>query len=104
MRLISQDGRVDFPYEKVMVEIEPEKMCDILISTPEMAAMGQAYIIATYSDPEKAINVMMRLHREYERYQRASGKPVGGGKFYAPEFRFTAPKVFKFPADAEVKL
>lgn len=103
MRLISQDGRVDFPYEKVIVEIEPEGMKDILLSTPELAAMGQAYTVATYSDPEKAITVMQRLHNMYEKHVKASGRVLAGGKFYAPEVRFNPPKVFKFPADSEVR-
>ena len=103
MRLISQDGRVDFPYDKVMVEIEPEGMKDILLSTPELAAMGQAYTVAKYSTPEKAITVMEQLHHMYAKHVKTSGRVIGGGNFYAPELRFNPPKVFKFPADTEVR-
>lgn len=103
MRIISQDGRVDFPYDKVMVEIEPEGMCNILLTTPEMAAMGQAYVAAEYTTPEKAVKVMEQLHHMYAKHVKASGRVLGGNKFYSPEFRFNPPKVFKFPADTEVR-
>ena len=102
MRVISQDGRVDFPYEKVMVEIDPSNMCDILLTTPEMAAMSQAFTAAEYSTPEKATKAMQMLHSTYLKHLKGIGKTVGGGKFYAPEFHFIQPKMFKFPADSEV--
>ena len=102
MRIISQDGRVDFPYDKVMVEINPDGMKDILLTTPEMAAMGQAFTVATYSTPEKAEKVMGKLHYAYQHVAKAGGRTVGGGKFYAPEIRYNPPKIFKFPADSEV--
>lgn len=102
MRLISQDGRVDFPYDKVMVEINPDGMKEILLTTPEMAAMGQAFTAATYSTPEKAAEAMKRLHMAYANHLKINGKTVAGGKFYAPELRFNQPKIFKFPADSEV--
>lgn len=101
MRLISQDGRVDWAYDSVMVEIEPDKKCDILLTTPEMAAMGQAFTAAEYSTPEKAKKVMNRLHNVYRDHQRAAGRVVGK-QFYAPEFRYNPPKIFKFPEDSEV--
>ena len=102
MRLISQDGRYDFPYEKVMVTIEPEKMCDILVSTPETAVMGQAIIAAEYSTPEKAIKAMEQLQYAYRHHLKAPARSVMGGSFYVPEFRFNPPKAFKFPSDSEV--
>lgn len=102
MRIISQDGRVDFPYDKVVVEINPDGMKEILLTTPELAAMGQAFTAATYSTPEKAEKVMARLHKAYAHHLKINGKAVTGGKFYSPELRFNPPKIFKFPADSEV--
>lgn len=102
MRLISQDGRVDFPYEFVMVEIEPTKKLEILLTTPEMAAMGQAFTAAEYSTPEKARKAMDMLHFAYKNYSKFGGRVVDNRRFYAPEIRFNPPKIFKFPEDSEV--
>lgn len=102
MRLISQDGKFDFPYEKVMVTIQSDEMCNILVSTPETAVMGEAIVAAKYSTPEKAIKVMEKLHYAYVNHLKAPARSVMGGNFYVPEFRFIPPKVFKLPADSEV--
>lgn len=103
MRLISQDGRVDFPYDKVMVEIDPANMQNIILTTPEMAAMGQAFVAAEYSSPEKARKVMDQLHYAYKNHLKSGGRVTHGGNFfYTPEVRFDQPKVFKFPEDSEV--
>lgn len=101
MRIISQDGRTDFPYEKVIVEIDTDTMCNIMVMTPELITIDQAYLAAKYSTPEKAVKVMQQLHNAYAKHVRASGRVVSS-KFYAPEIRFIPPKVFQFPADSEV--
>ena len=88
MRLISQDGKIDVPYDKVILGI-----CD--------QNNGQEYVIyayhdsprplfiATYSNTDKALKVMEMLREEY----------------LATVYDYrTRPKVFKFPADDEVEV
>lgn len=106
MRIISQDGRVDFPYDLVMVEIEPENKKDILLTTPEMAAMGQAYVVAEYSTPERAKDAMKLLHDAYLQNPKMTGKTKlyerAGNGYHTHELSVKRYKVFQFPIDSEV--
>lgn len=95
MRLISQDGMIDVPYEKVILGI-----CD--------QNNGQEYVIyayhdsprplfiATYSNTDKALKVMEMLREKYLEYCTARTSEYW--------FAFNNPKVFKFPADEEVEV
>ena len=65
MRIISQSGRFDIPYEMAVVYVE----CESII-----AKVGdERYAIGNYSTEEKAIEVMEHLRRSYylrgERYE-----------------------------------
>ena len=85
MRLISQNGKIDVPYEKVILGI-----CD--------QNNGQEYVIyayhdsprplfiATYSTEAKALKVMEMLRNAYSRFTN------------------TYNIIFKFPADEEVEV
>ena len=95
MRLISQNGKIDVPYEKVILGI-----CD--------QNNGQEYVIyayhdsprplfiATYSNTDKALKVMEMLRDEYLQYCTARSNEYW--------FAFNNPKVFKFPKDEEVEV
>lgn len=95
MRLISQNGEIDVPYEKVILGI-----CD--------QNNGQEYVIyayhdsprplfiATYSNTDKALKVMEMLREEYLKYCTARTSEYW--------FAFNNPKVFKFPKDEEVEV
>ena len=95
MRLISQNGEIDVPYEKVILGI-----CD--------QNNGQEYVIyayhdsprplfiATYSNTDKALKVMEMLREKYLEYCTARTSEYW--------FAFNNPKVFKFPADEEVEV
>lgn len=50
MRVISQDGRVDMPYEKIAIYLS----CEEIIAKHEETR----YLLATYSTREKAIKAM----------------------------------------------
>ena len=87
MRVISQDGKTDYPYENSVVYVVGN---EIFIS-----CNGEDNMIATYDTGEKAKKVMERLRLDYT-------------KFYVTErekvyFAFDFPKIFQFPADSEVK-
>ena len=109
MRLISQNGKIDVPYEKVILGI-----CD--------QNNGQEYVIyayhdsprplfiATYSNTDKALKVMEMLREKYAKleifksvYQKGLltelNKELG-----FDEMQNTLTSIFKFPDDSEVEV
>ena len=65
MRIISQSGKFDIPYEMAVVYVEYESI---------IAKVGdERYAMGNYSTEEKAIEVMEHLRRSYylrgERYE-----------------------------------
>ena len=84
MRLISQDGTYDFPYENVVVyRNETSVACGIMPDIREKVLLGK------YSSKAKALKVMEMLREQYL------------ATIY--DYR-TRPKVFKFPDDSEVEV
>ena len=74
MRLISQNGNVDIPYDKAHILCNMECV---------MARVGNyEYILGKYSDKAKALTVMEMLRKK----------------------NFWDKDVFKFPADEEVEV
>lgn len=93
MRIISQNGEVDFPYEQFVVAIDATTKTSIL-AFPASVADDTYFNLAEYSTKEKAEKAMEELRAEYGGYRVASGKT-----FYSA---FDYPKVFRFPQDSEV--
>lgn len=93
MRVISQDGRIDLPYEQIVV---------VNNTVDEMAIIAYAvnsdddtiWKLAEYSTEAKAKKAMEELRMECMGYRVVRGKT-----FY---FAFDYPKVFRFPQDSEV--
>ena len=87
MRIISQGGHADLPYEEIALCIN----CDDIIATHN----NKEHLIARYSTVEKAKKAMEMLHITYkgnkveEVYQE-------GTNYYHP--------TFQFPADEDVKV
>lgn len=91
MRLISQDGTYDFPYEHVVVyRNETNVVCGIMPDIREKVLLGK------YSSKTKALKVMEKLREEYLQYCTARSSEYW--------FAFNNPKVFKFPADEDVEV
>lgn len=89
MRIISQSGRVDIPYEMAVVYVEYESV---------IAKVGdEIYAIGNYSTEEKAVKSMEMLREKYLLYKSATNEK----SFY--EF-FDNPKVFQFPQDDEMEV
>lgn len=93
MRVISQDGRIDLPYEQIVV---------VNNTVDEMAIIAYAvnsyddtvWKLAEYSTKEKAVKAMEELRTEYGSY-----RTVEGNMFYSA---FDYPKVFRLPQDGDV--
>ena len=60
MRIISQDGNIDFPYERCTVWISDNEIIASPVGEPETNGR-----MATYSTPEKAEKAMQKLHEAY---------------------------------------
>lgn len=95
MRLISQDGTVDVPYEFTSLVADGEYIKAI--------TNGKKCVMGTYSSEEKSDKVMKMLHSKSEECLYCEGGPMATANFYVPAFAFTPPKVFQFPEDDEVE-
>lgn len=93
MRIVSQDGRFDLPYELVVVSIDTvDKMT--IIAYAVNSDDSEIWKLAEYSTKEKAAKAMEMLRTEYGSY-----RTVEGNMFYSA---FDYPKVFRLPQDGDV--
>lgn len=106
MRIISQDGCYDIPYEKAVLHIFNCKgKYEIGVFSIDTIDDGEAYIrMARYFTKEKAIKTMEMCRKEYERYLVHEGgiNLVTGQMSQVAAFQIT--KVFQFPKDEEVEV
>lgn len=99
MRIISQDGGIDLPYENVILEAMND--CKSIFA---YTGAAQPYRMAEYSSVEKMEKSMEMVRRKYEDYMYGKGGAMATANFYVPAFAFTPPKVFRFPEDDEVEI
>ena len=99
MRLISQDGKIDIPYENCVVYVlanyyyNNEKMCSEIAGYIIKTHTGDDYWdLGVYSTKEKALKVMEMLQQQYLRHLTTALVDVRKETTY-----------FKFPPDEEVK-
>lgn len=97
MRLISQDGGIDLPYENVILESMDDCKCIFA-----HAGTAQPYRMAEYSSVEKMDKAMEMVRSKYGEYLYGKGGSMATANFYVPAFAFTPPKAFQFPDDDEV--
>lgn len=93
MRIISQDGRFDLPYELVAISTHAINRGQV-IAKPLTNADRLFCVMGEYSTEEKAEKAMEELRAEYGGYKQAKSS-----EYY---FAFNYPKVFRFPQDSEV--
>lgn len=94
MRVISQDRNMDYPYDKSVVFLDPYNENNVKI---QLAGDKECFMLGKYSTKEKALKVMELLREAYLKFAHATNND----SFYA---FFDNPKVFRFPADDEVKV
>ena len=92
MRVISQNGTIDVPYEMSAIRND-----DGLIILCMAGETGKGSVIARYSTSEKAENAMEMLREKYTDYAKATNK----SNFFT---MFDYPKVFQFPQDEDVEV
>ncbi len=88
MRIISQNGLLDMPYELIAISPYSRNMATIVGTFPgnDLGKGDRVYILAEYSTEEKAIKAM-KMCREY--YDSI---------FFEPQS-----EIFQFPAEEEVE-
>ena len=98
MRLISQDGEIDVPYEHGSLCIGFIKGEEHIIYTISYYnySCQKGTKLAEYSSKTKALKVMEMLREEYSQYCTARSSEYW--------FAFNNPKVFEFPTDEEVEV
>lgn len=114
MRIISQNGNVDLPYEKFVFGIIKDNKiacCRECVAPPYEIYNG---IIAEYSSKEKALKAMEMLREQYSRIEiikaLASGTCEHMEESLKPkEFKDIIKKyinmeVFQFPQDDEIEV
>lgn len=102
MRIISQDGKCDYPYENstLFIDYMDGRVIKIVPSTGGYKGAK----IAKYSTEEKAVKAMEMLRKEYLKYMEIEGSadPTGHGVIQ-PNF-WVLPKFFQFPQDDEIEV
>ena len=91
MRIISQNGAIDIPYEMSAIRNE-----DNVIILNMVGETGKGSVIARYSTSEKAEKAMEMLRNLYLEYEKGMSMEYW--------FAFNFPKVFQFPQDEDVEV
>lgn len=97
MRIISQDGTIDIPYEQCVIQRFKEKIYFLNKNLVGVEQLVNDMNIAEYSTEAKAQKAMEMLRNEYLNFM-AEATPDGNG------FCFNPPKVFQFPKDEDVEV
>ena len=96
MRIISQNGKFDLPYENLAIFFEYENV----IARFE----NERYLLGQYSSEAKAIKAMEMLRGTYlSRMELDGGYDAVNGCYVQPNF-WVLPKVFQFPQDDEIEV
>ena len=99
MRIISQNGTIDVPYEMSAIRNN-----DGLIILCMVGETGKGSVIATYSTSEKAQKAMEMLRDAYlSRMELDGGYDTVHGCYIQPNY-WVLPKVFQFPKDEDVEV
>lgn len=104
MRIISQDGTMDVPYEKFIFYIAADNS---IIANKDFGGNPDdlfSGIIAEYSSREKVLKAMEMMRTEYLKYLKVDGGPMTTVNFYVQPNVWNIPKVFQFPQDDEVEI
>lgn len=96
MRVISQDGTIDIPYDSVIIQRFGRGIYFLNKNLTGVEQLVSDMDIATYSTEGKAEKTMEMLRNNYLDFM-TEATPDGNG------FCFNQPKVFQFPKDEDVE-
>lgn len=99
MRVISQNGMFDFPYEQISVCLQGN-----VVLCHSMFDMGKYKVLGNYSTEEKAEKAMEMLREKYlSRMELDGGYDIVNKCYVQPNY-WVLPKLFQFPQDSEVEV
>ena len=116
MRIISQDGRIDVPYDYFSLSIATGKYEDVEVACIYCHNLSspKGTKLAEYSSKEKAEKAMEMLHKQYSRLQvvkiLASGtcehmeKSLSKDEFLECNLKYREMNIFQFPKDEDVEV
>lgn len=114
MRVISQDGTIDMPYEEVIIQRFRSRIYFLNKNLTGVESLSDDMQIAEYSTEAKAIKAMEMLREQYSRIRiikaLASGACEYMEKSLKPEeFKdifeeYINMEVFQFPQDDEIEV
>lgn len=109
MRVISQDGKFDCPYEHIALGIISENLkvsnaASKVIAYPiPQTQDDDYYYMAKYSTEEKAKRALEKLHDKYlSRMELDGGFDTVNNCYVQPNF-WVLPRIFQFPNDEDVE-
>ena len=99
MRLISQNGEIDVPYDYFSLTIATGKYEDVEVACIYCHNLSspKGTKLAEYSSKEKAQMAMEMLREKYKDYAKATNE----SNFFT---MFDYPKVFQFPQDEDMEV
>lgn len=108
MRVISQTGKTDVPYENFVFSILNSSGGSYgIVAVKNAAEPPEVFInslIATYSTKAKAIKAMEMLREKYlSRMELDGGYDIVNKCYVQPNY-WVLPKVFQFPNDDEIEV
>ena len=104
MRVISQDGTIDIPYDSVIIQRFGREIYFLNKNLIGVEQLVSDMDIATYSTKEKAKKAMEMLRDTYlSRMELDGGYDAVNGCYVQPNF-WVLPKVFQFPKDEDVEV
>ena len=106
MRVISQDGTIDVPYDYFSLSIATGKYecVEVACIYCHNLSSPKGTKLAEYSSKEKAQKAMEMLLEQYGKHYFGQGGAMATENFYVPPFAFIPPKVFQFPQDEDVEV
>lgn len=103
MRVISQDGMMDIPYERYCFGLDYRNTCDV-IAWDMLSSAENIVSIGSYNSEEKAMKAMKMLREKYlSRMELDGGYDITTGFYVQPNF-WVLPRVFQFPKDEDVEV
>lgn len=116
MRIISQDGMVDFPYENIAISTghRGDNKEFYIFANFVNCAEQKPQILARYSTEKKAEKAMEMLHDNYGRLCNVKVLASGSAKHMEESFpgnklneiieEYQEMNIFRFPADGDVEV
>lgn len=104
MRIISQDGALDVPYEMVVIQRFGENIYCLNKNLTGVEEVIDDFKLAEYSTEAKARKVMEMLQAYHlSKFELQGGYDGVQGGYVQPNY-WVLPRVFQFPKDGEVEV